>query len=378
MATHAHPDLPPRALQQCWGVTRIGRITGLDRVGVEVACAVRPRGHVLQTANGKGWSFRVAARAALSEAAELEASERVDPTVLRWASIEQMRRRFGERAVWGVTPWLIGRYPNAEVERLRLAWIEGRLLQSNRPVWLPAAAIFCPPPGAFGLSPVPVRWTSNGIAAHPQRSSALRHALLELAERDGLARTLPQGWTVRGVRESLLSEAALARISPRTERALRRIRAAGFELHLFLWPRGGAGGVSLPIGAALLFDEEGSPIPLTAGYGCGLSAKAALESAFLEAAQSRLTDIHGAREDVQPMAARDVARLRSWCRTASKSPLLASAPPTPPEPASPGALLRRFERSGHGMLASVELASELPGLRVVRLLSQTLLLTELL
>ncbi|MFL6930256.1 MAG: hypothetical protein ACJ8FK_10115, partial [Xanthobacteraceae bacterium] len=50
------------------GVTRVARVTGLDRAGVEVACAVRPGGHVLQVSNGKGDTFEEAARGAVLEA----------------------------------------------------------------------------------------------------------------------------------------------------------------------------------------------------------------------------------------------------------------------------------------------------------------------
>ena len=71
-------DLDPgsRALADALGVTRIARLTGLDRTGVEVASAVRPAGHVLQVTNGKGASFAEAAGGALCEAAELWAAER--------------------------------------------------------------------------------------------------------------------------------------------------------------------------------------------------------------------------------------------------------------------------------------------------------------
>ena len=51
-----------RRLSRAIGVTRIARVTGLDRCGVEVACAVRPAGHVLQVSNGKGETFSQAAQ----------------------------------------------------------------------------------------------------------------------------------------------------------------------------------------------------------------------------------------------------------------------------------------------------------------------------
>jgi ribosomal protein S12 methylthiotransferase accessory factor len=53
----------------------VARVTGLDRArGLEVACAVRPGGHVLQVANGKGETWAEAERGALLEAAELWAA----------------------------------------------------------------------------------------------------------------------------------------------------------------------------------------------------------------------------------------------------------------------------------------------------------------
>ncbi|HET9751640.1 MAG TPA: fatty acid-binding protein, partial [Myxococcales bacterium] len=65
------------ALLRAIGVTRVARVTGLDRCGVEVACAIRPLGHVLQVCNGKGETWEEARATALSEAAELWAAERV-------------------------------------------------------------------------------------------------------------------------------------------------------------------------------------------------------------------------------------------------------------------------------------------------------------
>src|SRR3990172_6854746 len=80
-------------LERALGVTRIARVTDLDRTGVEVACAVRPGGHVLQVSQGKGLAFREAAAGALLEAAELACAERVDTAELAWASERDLRAR---------------------------------------------------------------------------------------------------------------------------------------------------------------------------------------------------------------------------------------------------------------------------------------------
>src|SRR5260370_18880501 len=81
-------------------VTRVARISGLDRTGVEVACAVRPLGHILQVSNGKGLTFEEAAQGALLEAAELHASERPPPDLL-FTSARELRRLAADR-VWSL------------------------------------------------------------------------------------------------------------------------------------------------------------------------------------------------------------------------------------------------------------------------------------
>ena len=70
------------------GVTRVARVTGLDRGGVEVACAIRPGGHVLQVSNGKGLDAASAKAGAILEAAELWAAERPAPSQLIFATLE--------------------------------------------------------------------------------------------------------------------------------------------------------------------------------------------------------------------------------------------------------------------------------------------------
>ena len=71
-------------------VTRIARVTGLDRAGVEVACAVRPRGYVLQVSNGKGLALADAKAGALLEAAELWCAEHPLDSRLRFASLREL------------------------------------------------------------------------------------------------------------------------------------------------------------------------------------------------------------------------------------------------------------------------------------------------
>ncbi|TSC33034.1 YcaO-like family protein [Corallococcus sp. Z5C101001] len=289
------------ALARALGVTRVARVTGLDRTGVEVACAVRPGGHVLQVCNGKGLTFEAAARGALLETAELWAAETVRPERLRWGSQQELERAGGD--VWGVEA--LGSAgavvePRLAGPAVRLAWCEASRLGSKERVWVPAQGVYCPPSGTAELGPVSVAWTTNGSGAHPEPEQALLHALLEATERDQLSRALPEGWSEEGVVARMLRPEDLEDGAPRTAALREALRARGFQVYLFdatPSPRT-HGRVGLPVAAAVLVDAEEGPVPLTAGYACALDRDEALLKALLEAAQSRLTDIHGAREDV--------------------------------------------------------------------------------
>lgn len=349
------------------GVTRVARVTGLDRSGVEVACAVRPLGHVLQVCNGKGISFAQARRSALGEAAELWAAERLVPEELVYGTPAGMRERHGARAMWDG-----GRRPGPWGDRVFAAFREGRNLFDGTPVFVPAALLHCPPPGSPPIGPLVWRWTSNGMGAHPDRRQALRHALLEAVERDQLARALPQGWTAAAMARRAIDPATL---SERLRRWTRRLETAGFAPFLFdLTPESALG---VPVAGALLLDRERGPVPITAGYACRLDGDEALLAALLEAAQSRLTDIHGARDDVEPMAARDVERLAAVAQRL-RPRRHARELPRPPRGADLAWLLRRLVLGGHRRVAAFQLAPTELGWSVVKVIAPSLRLSELL
>jgi ribosomal protein S12 methylthiotransferase accessory factor len=141
------------------------------------------------------------------------------------------------------------------------------------------------------------------------------------------------------------------------------------------------------VAAAVIVDEEGGPVPVAAGYACRLSRDGALTAALLEAAQSRATEIHGAREDV------------AWGDRGAAAPLagmLASARPRRPASALPDVratgraavreILRRLVRAGFDRGAVVDLAAPHlpaghrhgPRVHVVKVIVPGLLLSELL
>lgn len=368
-----HPlGRPLRALQEALGVTRLARLTGLDRTGVEVVAAIRPRGHVLQVTNGKGETWAQAAAGALAEAAELWSAER--PLSLVSGTAAELRARFGARGVLGP-----GALAPDEAWRgwdgARLAWRTGDDLLSGLPCLVPAHAVHCPPAGTEPLGPALVPWTSNGMGAHARREAALLHALLEACERDQLARALPRGFTPAEVRLRLLAPASLARAAPRAAGWAARLSARGFAVHLL----DAGADLGLPTAAALLVDLERGPVPVAAGYACRTSRDGALLAALLEAAQSRLTEIHGAREDVvhgERAAALPLAALCRRTRATRRAAALPDHGAMPPRSAL-RLVLARLAAAGHRRVVATELAGP-PGLHVVKVLVPSLRRSELL
>ena len=375
-------------LERAIGVTRVARVTGLDRSGVEVACAVRPGGHVLQVSNGKGLTWAEARVGAVLEAAELWASETPDPASLLFASAAGL----GPRA-WALEDQLAA--PRLFSPEARLAWVRADALagpDAGGEVLVPAAAVFCPPADGPCLGPAAHRWTSNGMGAHPDADAALLHALLEALERDGLARSLPEGWTPALLRSRKLQPASLAEVAPEVAALVERLASQGLAASLFdlapralarraLTPRGALarGWARLPVAlaGALLVDVERGPIPVTAGYACGLDAASALRSALLEAAQSRLTDVHGAREDVAPVADGALRGLAQACAAAEgKRPAAAVQPGG--KVSDVHQLLRALPACGLERLAAVRLTPARSPVTVLKILAPGLLLSELL
>jgi ribosomal protein S12 methylthiotransferase accessory factor len=329
------------SLEAVLGISRVARVTGLDRTGVEVACAVRPTGHVLQVTNGKGDSFAEARRSAVAEAAELWAAEQVDATRLRGG-------------------------PDG------LAWLDARDLFSGDSVRLPAATLHCPPAGAPLLGDPGSAWTSNGMGAAPTWAAAALHALLEAVERHALAEALPEGFTQEAIRARHVTRDG----APRAAALASRTEARGFDVYFLDC----TGSVALPTAAAVLVDRQNGPVPLAAGYACRPTPDAALHAALLEAAQSRATDVHGAREDVAPMDRADVERLCAMFARARPRRTVRGMPSVrvAGAPAALRAALRRLRSAGFDRAAAVDLAPAGFPLRVAKVLVPGFRVSELL
>ena len=119
------------------GITRIGDLTGLDRIGIPVAHCIRPNSRSLAVSQGKGPDLSYAKVSAAMESIELHCAERFSPERVR----ASFRSLGSERAV---DP----RYLNlaedtAYNEEMLLEWVPGRDLLGERELLVPYDLVHC-------------------------------------------------------------------------------------------------------------------------------------------------------------------------------------------------------------------------------------------
>lgn len=296
-----------------FGISRVADTTGMDSLGVPTASATKPAtSDVIWVYSGKGRSRTQARVTAIMECLERtgalwpkeQAWVTETPRVLRRTHQVWEPERFTNRRRGGFTD------DTPEV------WAEATQLRP-RPgtVMVPADLVYNGRrPTGLATSPF-VLSTSNGLAAGFTTDSALRHALAEVIERDIISfaevRASHFGYRLLAVlSEQLgLSTAILDQYEDNTELAMTidqttlppdlddlagRYRNAGLDLVVKQLPNE----YGLPAyGVAAVQQTDMTRYLGCAGYAVRQSSGIAIESALLELAQTRATDLQGARED---------------------------------------------------------------------------------
>jgi ribosomal protein S12 methylthiotransferase accessory factor len=268
------------------GITRLADITGLDRIGVPVFQAIRPDSRSVSVSLGKGLDADAARASALMEAAELAHAEAVDlPTIT--ASTAALPSDENPRTL---NDW--PRMRRRLSRHTPLDWIRARDLVRGDTVWVPRELVRmdcldtrCADARHF------VR-TSNGLASGNGQADAIVAALCEVIERDALAL-----WeaTPRRRRRRLVLESVT---DARCRTLVRRLAAR--KIALSVWDT--TSDVGVPCCVASIADRADARHALAGtfwGAGCHLDRGVAFVRAVTEAAQSRLTLIAGARDDLE-------------------------------------------------------------------------------
>lgn len=271
------------------GITRIANVTGLDYLGIPVVMVTRPNSRALSVSQGKGVDLDHAKASGVMEAIELFHGERIN-LPLKLASHAELSRG---HAV--ADPDALPRIPNSRYhEHLRLLWIEGFDLMNHLRVWVPYETVHVnytlPLPEGTGC----FASTSNGLASGNHLLEALSSGICEVVERDADAL-----WEIMSE-----AEAAERRVDPGSiddPEALGILeKYAAAQIAVEIWET--TSDIGIPAFRCHIYESEANPREpqgIFFGAGCHPSRRVALLRALTEAAQSRLTYISGARDDIE-------------------------------------------------------------------------------
>jgi putative methanogenesis marker protein 1 len=259
------------------GITRVADITSLDRIGIPVFSCIRPTAEdgAITVYNGKGATIEESRISAIMEGIERYSAEAHD-RVIRTALYQELE---GLEPV--VNPHDLILPEGAATDRF-MSWYQGYDIVNNETLWVPAFAVFHPvPPRHRGV----FRTNTNGLASGNTIEEAVFHALSEVIERDAwslVESTRDTGMAVVGIDDPVIQDMQKKFADAQVEVTIRDITSD----------------IGIPTIAAVADDVLlKDPSLLTIGIGTHTSARIAVMRALTEVAQSRLTQIHGARED---------------------------------------------------------------------------------
>ena len=274
------------------GITRVANVTGLDDIGIPVVMVCRPNARTLAVYQGKGLTLDAARLSGVMEAAEVFHAEEVELEFVRGTPLQM-----SSHAATVDIRTLPLRSPAsfATIERQpTITWVEGDDLLSGERRWIPYECVSL---GRVRPERTVFANSSAGLGSGNSHNEALSHAICEVVERhslsiwDGLPDVIR--FATRVDLTTIKDEAC--------ESLLERCRDAGVAVGV--WNMTCETGI--PAFSCYIAQRTPSysrAVGPAAGYGCHPSREVALARAITEAAQSRLTRIAGARDDMSDSA----------------------------------------------------------------------------
>lgn len=267
-------------------ITRVGELTELDDLGLPVFHACRPNSRNLSTSQGKALSAVSAEIGAIAESMEAHFASRSEDLISFWGEPAALARR-GD----GLR-WMLGSANKDEFANTQVGWVRGVSLVHGDVVHLPFEKVGLDFRRNAGWNGDIARMSTIGLGAGQTIADAAMHALCEIIEND--ACTMIEAMGVHPPFAVTLSKPA--GLCPDLDCILDLVAAASMEVRIVKVVQR----QNIPVvGAFLRAPSHLSTQHMTfAGFACRLSAVAATVAAILEAAQSRLTHIAGARDDM--------------------------------------------------------------------------------
>ena len=267
------------------GITRLADVTQLDRLGIHTCCAIRPTASVSQVSNGKGTSKMAAMVSAAMESAELFHAENPEPERFRYAKEADL-----DNAVVDHKSLNSFRSEYYFGSGQKIHWVKAKNAVTNEAVWVPAASIY------FSQNDRVHTPSTNGLASGNHIIEAALHGLYEVIERDAGSLLSANGKIRLRERGRVVDQATISDLGIRS-----LVEAIDSESKLVLCHIESRVDVHT-FWAILLNRPGGHPLTmLNPGWGTHRDMATAASRAITEAAQSRLTMIHGAREDIMEL-----------------------------------------------------------------------------
>jgi len=259
------------------GITRVGEITGLDRIGIPVAQCIRPDAVCLVVDSGKGTTPEAAKCSAIMEGFERHIGEtaKVETIETSESKLPKCESRF---------PLYNGAPYNSN---MILRWSIARKIISGENTFVPENCIkMIPSHSSQNMMSANFSSNSNGLSSGNTFDEAVCGGLYEVIERDQVTRFFENKDIGHMVDIELIRNNHICGL-------IDKIKSKGVNVILFDC----TGDIGIPTYMAYLYDSERGT-SLSRGYAAHLDPVVAQSRSICEAIQGRLVWMAGSRDDI--------------------------------------------------------------------------------
>ena len=268
------------------GITRIADITDLDRVGLPIYTAIRPTAEdgAVSIYGGKGISKDHAKASAMMEGFERYSAEKQDSDDTVIANLDEIAKKGNY-----IDPKSLNLGQNLEKQDLsefKLEWNLACDIISGEEYYVPSNAVYHPYVHEDSIDGL-FKSNTNGLASGNVLDEAILHGMFEVIERDA--------WSIFELTHKNYAQIDLDTIeSDVVNDTIDKFESEGIKIKLMDF----TADINVPTIAASADDTVSKDAGLlTLGMGTHLDPEVAVLRALTEVAQSRATQINGARED---------------------------------------------------------------------------------
>ena len=268
------------------GITRIADITDLDRIGLPIYTAIRPTAEdgAVSIYGGKGISKDHAKASAMMEGFERYSAEKQESDKTVIATLDEISKKGDYIDPKSLN--LSKELEKEDISGLNLEWSISHDIISDKDYFIPSNAIYHP-----YITDMPTKSlfksNTNGLASGNVLEEAILHGIFEVIERDA--------WSIFELTHKNYSQIDLDSIeSDIVNDTIEKFESEGIKIKLMDF----TADINVPTIAASADDTITKDAGLlTLGMGTHLDPEVATLRALTEVAQSRATQINGARED---------------------------------------------------------------------------------